>query len=116
MKNNIEAFLEKLANSPKNIEFNDTMSIIEEYYDFTETAFSNGDSNNAAGENSGSCKLLAFAQEKNLTQGQTLACFGSYYWDEVLKNPQDNNHQNIRQFIKNGFSGLSFAEKPLKLR
>ncbi len=63
MKNNIEAFLEKLANNPENIEFNDTMSIIEEYYNFTETAFSNGDINNAAWENSGSCKLLAFAQK-----------------------------------------------------
>ena len=115
MKSNIETFLEKLSISPNNIEFNDTMSVVDEYYDFTETAFTNGEINNAAGENSGSCKLLAFAQGQDLTQGQTLACFGSYYRDDVLKNPQDNNHQNIRQFMTNGFSGLSFSENPLKM-
>ena len=116
MKNNIELFLESLSASPELIEFSDTMSIIDEYYDFTESAFTNGETNNAAGENSASCKLLAFAQEQNLSKEQTLACFGHYYREEVLKNSHAVDHQNIRQFMINGFSGLVFFENPLKLK
>ena len=46
MKNNIEIFLEKLSASPDDIEFNETVSIIDEYYDFTETAFTNAEIKN----------------------------------------------------------------------
>lgn len=32
-------FLEKLQNSPENIEFTDTMAVIDKFYDFIETEF-----------------------------------------------------------------------------
>ena len=57
------------------------------------------------GENSGSCKIFAFAQLHHLDEASTLACFGAYYRDDVLKHPQGSDHQNIRQFINTGWQG-----------
>lgn len=107
-------FLQKLNTSPETIEFTDTMSAVEALYDFTETEFQNGELLNAAGQNSGSCKLFAFAQLQNLSKEQTLACFGTYYRDDVLKNPAGADHQNIRNFMQQGWSGISFSKMPLQ--
>lgn len=104
----IEKFKEKLQKTPDKITFTDTMSVIEANYDFTPTAFKNGELQNDAGQNSGSCKLFAFAVKEGLTKEETLACFGQYYFDEVLKDPNGNGHQNIRNFMKTGFDGLVF--------
>lgn len=109
----LEAFLEKLKTTPESVEFTDTMAVIEANYLFTETTFSNGEQQNEAGQNSGSCKIFAFAQAQNLSQQQTLACFGIYYRDDVLNNPDNNDHQNIRQFMLNGWAGISFTGNAL---
>lgn len=109
----INAFLEKLSAAPQDIEFTDTMAVIEKYYHFTETAFNNGVQINAPGENSGSCKLFSFALLHNLNEAQTLACFGHYYRDHVLKNPDADDHQNIRQFMINGWQGIQFSGQAL---
>lgn len=105
---NIETFKNKLNTTPKDIVFSDTMSVVEENYNFTPTAFKNGTEENAEGQNSGSCKLFAFAQTEGLSKEETLACFGQFYYDDVLKDPNGNGHQNIRNFMKTGFEGLSF--------
>jgi len=84
------------------------MELIEANFDFTPTAFQNGDLKNDAGENSGSCKLFSFAKQQGLNREQTLACFGAYYRDEVLQHPDEDNHQNIRNFMKSGWSGICF--------
>lgn len=112
----IASFLEKLKQSPKTITFPETIAIIEENYDFTPTAFDNGTQHNAVGENSGSCKLFAFAQLQNLSQSKTLACFGAYYFEEVLENPEGTNHQNIRNFMKTGWDGIRFEGEALALK
>jgi hypothetical protein len=112
----IESFLEKLKQAPKTITFPETIAVIEENYDFTPTAFYNGTQQNAAGENAGSCKLFAFAQLQNLTHAETLACFGAYYFEEVLGNPEGTNHQNIRNFIKSGWDGIKFEGEALVLK
>lgn len=112
----IASFLEKIKQNPEAIAFTETIAVIEENYDFTPTAFVNGDLQNAAGENSGSCKLFAFAQVQNLSQVETLACFGAYYSEEVLKNPEGTNHQNIRNFIKTGWHGIKFNGSVLVLK
>lgn len=109
----INAFLEKLKQSPKSIQFSDTMAVIEENYIFNEVAFSNGEQNNAAGENSGSCKIFSFAKLQGLNKEQTLACFGEYYRIDVLQNPNNADHQNIRQFMLQGWSGISFEATAL---
>ena len=109
----IENYLAKLQTTPELLDFNDLMKVVEENYSFTETAFSNGDLENAAGENSGSCKLFSFAKIQGLKEEQTLACFGIYYRDDVLKNPDADNHQNIRNFMKTGWAGIEFDGKAL---
>src|SRR5690606_357625 len=110
----LETFLSKLKNTPEAIEFSKTISVIESLYEFTPTSFKNGDLQNNAGENSGSCKLLAFAKLQSLTKEETLACFGKYYFEEVLNDPKGNGHQNIRNFMKTGFEGLVFDSIPLE--
>jgi len=109
----LKSFLDKLRSEPESIEFADTISVIEGTYDYTPTAFTNGDVTNEAGQNEGSCKIIAFAQLNKLTKEQTLQCFGKYYREEVLNDPKGNNHQNIRQFMKHGFSRIYFEEEPL---
>lgn len=109
----LEIFLQKLDTKPKSVEFAETMSVIESVYDFTEVAFTNGQQNNAAGENSGSCKLFSFAKLNGLSEAKTLACFGAYYRDDVLDHPNADDHQNIRQFMINGWSGIQFSAEAL---
>ena len=113
---NLESFLEKLNQTPQAITFAETITVIEANYDFTPTAFENGLQHNAAGENSGSCKLFAFAELQQLSEAKTLACFGAYYFEEVLGDPEGTNHQNIRNFMKTGWNGIAFYGSPLTLK
>ncbi|MBU2937960.1 HopJ type III effector protein [Lacinutrix sp. C3R15] len=110
---NITTFKTKLKTTPKNIAFSETMEVIEANYEFTPKAFKNGVLENGEGQNSGSCKLFAFAQAEGLSKEEALACFGSFYFDEVLNDPNGEGHQNIRNFIKTGFEGLVFEGSPL---
>ena len=109
----ITAFLEKLNTQTESITFADTMAVIEANYEFTPTAFSNGDTENAADTNNGSCKIFAFGLLNNLDQAHTLACFGDYYRKDVLGNPEGSDHQNIRNFIKSGWAGIEFSGEAL---
>ncbi len=104
-KMNITQFIEKLNAS--GIIFQETLDVIESNYDFAPTEFSNGAIVNKAGENSGSCKLFAFAKEQSLSKDETLKCFGEHY-QNVLDTPEGDNHQNIRNFITFGWEKVSF--------
>ena len=110
----LDQFLEQLKSDPTTISFDDTQAVIDQEYVFTPTQFENGAADNAAGENSGSCKLFAFAVLQNLSEDETLACFGDFYQKDVLGNPDGEDHQNIRQFMAEGWAGISFEEEPLK--
>lgn len=110
----LNEFINKLKSNPEQIEFSDTMTVIEENYEFTPTSFTNGTLENNEGQNSGSCKLFAFAINQKLTKEETLACFGEHYFEDVLKDPKGTGHQNIRNFIKTAFQGLDFKAFPLK--
>ena len=109
----LQDFLDKLHAEPESIEFAET---IESNYDYTPTNFTNGTQLNKAGENEGSCKILAFAYINNLTVTETLNCFGQYFRDDVVGNPAGDDHQNIRQFILDGFEGLTFDALPLQFK
>jgi hypothetical protein len=113
---NIDVFLKKLNDTPESITFDDTMAVISESYEFTPASFTNGTVKNEAGQNSGSCKLFAFALLNKLSEQQTLACFGAYYREDVLKNPDGTDHQNIRNFMKSGWSGVKFERMPLQAK
>ena len=112
----LNTFLENLQASPESIEFKDTMAAIDAAYTYTPSAFTNGDLVNQAGENEGSCKLFAFAKLNHLDEEKTLACFGAYYREDVLQNPDSDNHQNIRNFMKTGWAGISFDKEALTNR
>lgn len=111
---NLEVFKQKLKDTPNNIEFSETIAVIESNYEFTPTAFKNGDLYNNAGENSGSCKLFSFAKLQGFTKEEALACFGKFYFDDVLNDPNGTGHQNIRNFMKTGFDGLIFESEALQ--
>lgn len=101
-----------LQQRPEQVEFAEVMAVIDDAYDFTPTAFDNGELHNDAGQNNGSCKIFAFAQRHQLSQEQTLACFGQHY-RSVLVDPTGQDHQNIRNFIKHGWSGIHYEQQPL---
>lgn len=109
----LNTFLVNLQTSPETIEFQDTMAAIDAAYAYTPTTFTNGSLVNQAGENEGSCKLFAFAMLNNLNEEQTLACFGAYYREDVLQNPDSDNHQNIRNFMQTGWAGIAFENTAL---
>ena len=115
--NSEEKLLEQLKTAPGNIKFNDVISNIEANYKYVPTEFTNGadrDSiTNNAGDNEGSCKIFAFAKLHRLTEEQTLHCFGHYYRDDVLNHPDNNDHSNIRLFIKYGWQHILFEGEAL---
>ncbi len=88
-------------------QFSDVISYIEARYTHTPTAFQNGKQHNAAAENQGSAKVFSFAQLNNLDQQQTLSLFAEHY-ASVLATPEATDHQNIRQFMQNGWDGIKF--------
>ncbi|MGR5286466.1 HopJ type III effector protein [Vibrio maritimus] len=104
----MEQFLALLASQPNEVMFEQTMQVIDKHFDFAPVSFVNGDAENQAGQNNGSCKIFAFAQIKELDEQSTLACFGQYYREDVLKNPEGTDHANIRNFIKYGWEGVKF--------
>jgi len=113
----VQTLLSQLQTSPETVEFKDAMNTIANHYDYTPTRFTNGVGENQvvneAGTNEGSCKIFAFAQLNQFNVEQTLACFGSYYRDDVLKNPTGTDHGNIRNFMIYGWPGINFDNAAL---
>jgi len=109
----IEKFRALLQDKPEQIQFAQTMQLIEHYYDYSPTEFCNGLGEskvvNAAGCNEGSCKIFAFGLLNDLSAEQVLHCFGDYYRLDVLQNPAAEDHQNIRNFIRDGWQGIVFS-------
>jgi hypothetical protein len=112
----LQSVIDNIKGDRSKIEFVEVIAIIDANYNFTPTKFTNGETINEVGQNSGSCKIFSFAKLQNLTEDQTLACFGNYYRIDVLKNPEGNDHQNIRNFIKFGWAGVVFENEALVLK
>lgn len=110
----IQQLIEQLNQAPVN--FSDVIACIEAHYDFTPCAFKNGDSYNHANTNNGSCKIFGFGKLNNLSEQATLNAFGDFYTQDVIKNPDGEDHQNIRNFIKFGWQGIEFEAHPLILK
>ncbi len=115
----LEAFIEKI-HSGDPVSFTETMAVITDNYHYQPSQFSNGMGDkkliNDAGSNEGSCKIFAFAQIHKLTPQQTLELFGDYYRNDVLLNPDGNDHQNIRNFMEFGWEGIDFEQPALTPR
>ena len=89
------------------VNFNDVIGYIESKYIHKGTAFKNGLQENAADQNQGSAKVFAFAKLNELSKEDTLKLFAEHY-QSVLNAPNGEDHQNIRQFMINGWEGVSF--------
>ena len=92
--------------------FSDVIAHIDTYYNHTPTAFKNGQQHNAATENQGSAKVFSFARILGLSQEETLSLFAEHY-ASVLATPEATDHQNIRQFMQNGWDGIQFEGEAL---
>lgn len=101
-------FINQLDLNAEQVSFEQVMQIISENYRYLPATFNNGDLLNEAGTNEGSCKIFYFAKLNKLTKQQTLACFGRFYREDVVNNPQGNDHGNIRNFMQSGWSKLEF--------
>lgn len=112
----LEDFFRQLSTEPDTISFSQSISLIDALYQFTPTAFQNGELDNAAGENNGSCKILSFALLHQLSEPQTLQLFGDYYRLEVLPDLKGNNHANIRNFMRSGWDGVCFSGQALRAK
>jgi len=106
-------FISQLSTDVEKVSFEQVMRVISENYRYTAATFTNGDLLNEAGTNEGSCKIFYFAQLNKLTEQQTLACFGRFYRDDVMNNPQGNDHSNIRNFIQSGWQAIQFKSVAL---
>jgi hypothetical protein len=104
---------EQLEKSAGEIQFKEVIAFIDEHYDFTPTKFTNGNTISEADQNNGSCKIFSFAKLNDLSKEDTLNLFGEFYREDVLKNLEGNDHQNIRNFIEYGWDGVSFEGEAL---
>ncbi len=95
--------------------FADVIAFIEARYQHTPTAFQNGAQFNAATENQGSAKVFSFAKLEGLNQADTLSLFAEHY-ASVLATPEGTDHQNIRQFMQNGWDGVKFEGQALSVK
>ena len=106
----MDALLNQIKTNPESVEFAEVMAVIEANYTHTPSAFSNGALENSAEQNQGSAKLLSFAKLQGLSEEETLACFGTYYRNDVLGNPEGSDHGNIRNFMVSGWAGVKLPE------
>ena len=95
--------------------FADVLAFIEARYQHNPTAFQNGTQFNAATENQGSAKVFSFAKIEGLNAEETLSLFAEHY-ASVLATPEGTDHQNIRQFMQNGWDGVKFEGEALTAR
>ena len=92
--------------------FADTLAFIAAHYDYQPQAFTNGEVENAAGQNEGSCKTLGLAVLEGLSDQEALLAFGEHY-RSVLATPEGSDHGNIRALIAHGLAGVKFNARPL---
>ena len=96
-----------------NVEFSQVINVIQQNYQYSATAFTNGELVNEKGSNEGSCKIFYFAQLHQLSEFETLSLFGTFYRNDVVQHPEGNDHGNIRNFMKTGWNGIKFPAPAL---
>lgn len=106
----IRDFRARLRN--RNHPFSETLAFIASAYDYQPSRFFNGNVENAAGENEGSCKTLGLALLEQFTTEEALLAFGEHY-QSVLANPAGDDHRNIRALMDTGLPGVHFDAEPL---
>ena len=90
------------------VDFATVINVIENHFDFSPTAFQNGETFNAKDTNNGSCKIFAYGKLQGLSEQATLNAFGDFYTKDVLENPTAKDHANIRNFMVYGWQEIQF--------
>lgn len=96
-------------NQLQQLPFAEIIAYIESHYSYTPSAFKNGTLENSESQNQGSAKLFFFARLQNLSKQDTLLLFSEHY-QAVLDDENGTTHQNIRNFMKDGWEGISFEK------
>lgn len=99
----------------QNLPFKGIIAYIDENFEYTASSFKNGTLMNAENENQGSAKTLYFAKLNNLSVEDTLKLFAEHY-QAVLYDKEGSSHQNIRNFMQNGWEGVVFEKEVLQLK
>ena len=107
----IRDFRARLRN--RNHPFSETLAFIASAYDYQPSRFFNGNVENAAGENEGSCKTIGLAVLEGFSTEEALLAFGEHY-QSVLQNPSGTDHRNIRALMETGLPGVRFDQQPLR--
>jgi hypothetical protein len=102
-----EVFNANVEMNADSLMMEEVVEVIDTWYESGLIEFKNGDIVNKQGENEGSAKILSYAALSNLDKETTLKLWGQYY-REVLKDPNGDSHQNIRNFMKYGWEGVPF--------
>lgn len=102
-----DLFNANLEMSGDDLKFEEFIELCDEQYEYGLIEFKNGDIVNKPGENDGSAKVLSYAALGQLDKDTTLKLWGQYYRD-VVATPDGTDHQNIRNFMKNGWDGVDF--------
>ncbi|RZK41849.1 MAG: HopJ type III effector protein [Pedobacter sp.] len=110
MNTTLETLLTDLRTG--SILFNDVLQFIAARYNHQPTAFKNGEAYNEATQNQGSAKVFFFGKLNKLSVADTLSLFAEHY-KAVLASPEGIDHQNIRQFMANGWDGIVFEGEAL---
>ena len=111
MSNEVQALIQQLNQHA--VDFNKVIQTIEHNYIFIPSEFKNGETLNAENSNNGSCKIFAFGLLNGLSEQATLNAFGDFYTEDVLQNPEGEDHQNIRNFMRFGWQGVNFKKLAL---
>jgi len=111
----LNRLLERLKREPETVMLDEALGAIDNAYEFTPVAFTNGPLKHEAGDKVRSCAIYALGRLHGLSVPETLACFGEHY-REVLEDPAGDAHMTIRVFMKGGWAGVSHAAMPLKPR
>lgn len=118
LPSSLPALIEQLKNA--HADFDEVLAFISAHFHYTPTRFYNGVGDdvliNDAGKNEGSCRVFALAQLHGVSEADTLLLFGRFYRDDVLQNPQGNDHGNIRHFMRHGWAGIRFDGAALRAR
>jgi hypothetical protein len=108
----VNELIAQVRTQPQSVDFQMVIDTINANFDYRPARFTNGRGDdkviNEAGKNEGSCRLFAFALLQGLNQDETLALFGAFYRDDVLKHPDGTDHANIRTFMRHGWAGIHF--------
>ena len=101
-------FAESVKKGGKVKNFDETIAMIDKHYDYFAVPFTNDDLVNTANTNTGSAKVFSFGLMTEMDVESTLRLFGEHY-DAVKSNPSGSDHQNIRNFMKKGWAGITFG-------